>query len=133
MPNIDCTFLDSRSSFCVVSNALRLNLFPLRKPKRSGRKPVALPDFLTGFADKNCPVKSPEKEEKTMTKTLKVEGMMCMHCVSHVQKALEAVDGVSAAEVSLEKKQAVVTLAHEVADQALVDAVKAAGYEATVE
>ena len=68
-----------------------------------------------------------------MTKTLKVEGMMCMHCVSHVQKALEAVDGVSAVEVSLEKKQAVVTLAHEVADQALVDAVKAAGYEATVE
>ena len=123
----------SLSSFCVVSNALRLNLFPLRKPKRSGRKPVALPDFLTGFADKNCPVKSPEKEEKTMTKTLKVEGMMCMHCVSHVQKALEAVDGVSAVEVSLEKKQAVVTLAHEVADQALVDAVKAAGYEATVE
>ena len=58
---------------------------------------------------------------------------MCMHCVSHVQKALEAVDGVSAVEVSLEKKQAVVTLAHEVADQALVDAVKAAGYEATVE
>ena len=67
-----------------------------------------------------------------MTKTLKVEGMMCMHCVSHVKKALEAVEGVRSVDVSLEKKQAVVTLAHEVADQALVDAVKAAGYEAAI-
>ena len=64
-----------------------------------------------------------------MTKTLKIEGMMCPRCVAHVEKALSAVEGVSAVEVSLQDKQAVVTLAAEVADQVLLDAVTEAGYE----
>ena len=63
-----------------------------------------------------------------MTKIIKVEGMMCAHCQAHVFKALSAVDGVQKVEVSLEDKQAVVTLAKDVADQLLMDAVTEAGY-----
>lgn len=92
----------SMSSVFVVSNALRLRFF---KPK---------------FINK--------KEEKEMKKVLNVEGMMCPHCVAHVKKALEAIDGVSA-DVSLENKQATVTLSKEVSDDVLADAVVNAGYE----
>ena len=66
-----------------------------------------------------------------MTKILSVEGMMCAHCQAHVQKALAGVDGVSSAEVDLEKKEAVVTLSKDVADQTLMDAVTEAGYTPT--
>ena len=65
-----------------------------------------------------------------MTKTVYVEGMMCAHCQAHVKKALEGVTGVTGAEVSLEDKKAVVTLAQDVSDEALMNAVKEAGYEA---
>ena len=65
-----------------------------------------------------------------MKKEIKVSGMMCMHCVAHVTKALEGVDGVSAADVSLENNNAVVTLSKDVADDVLVKAVTDAGYEA---
>lgn len=71
-------------------------------------------------------------KESAMEKTINVEGMMCMHCVGHVKKALEAVEGVSAVEVDLEGKKAVVTLAADVADEALVAAVTEAGYEAAM-
>ena len=64
-----------------------------------------------------------------MTKTMKIEGMMCAHCTGRVEQALSAVDGVSAVEMSLEGKSATLTLTKEVGDQALTDAVTQAGYE----
>ena len=123
----------SLSSFCVVMNALRLNLFQVHSAKRDvPRKKIPLPDTLPGLMDRNapCPI-SEKKEENKMTKTVYVEGMMCAHCQAHVQKALEGVTGVTGAEVSLEDKKAVVTLAQDVSDEALMNAVKEAGYEAT--
>ena len=100
----------SLSSLFVVGNALRLTRFG--KSKNSKNK------------------KSIErKEANTMTKTLKIEGMMCNHCVMHVTKALEGVSGVEKAEVNLKKKTAVVTLGTEVDDAVLTAAVKEAGYE----
>ena len=99
----------SLSSFCVVSNALRLNFFDLHSTKR----------------DKKIKV----KERKTMEKTLKIEGMMCMHCSGRVQKALEAIDGVESAIVSHETGTAVLTLTKAVDDAVLKKAVTDAGYE----
>ncbi|MBR3105803.1 MAG: heavy metal translocating P-type ATPase [Clostridia bacterium] len=99
----------SLSSFCVVSNALRLNFFDLYSAKRD-RKIKA------------------KKEKKKMEKTMKIEGMMCMHCSGRVQKALEAVDGVESAQVSHETGTAVLTLTKAVPDAALVKAVTDAGY-----
>ena len=99
----------SLSSFCVVSNALRLNFFDLYSAKR----------------DKKIKAK---KEKKKMEKTMKIEGMMCMHCSGRVQKALEAIDGVESANVSHETGTAVVTMTKAVPDAALVKAVTDAGY-----
>ncbi len=99
----------SLSSFCVVSNALRLNFFDLYSAER----------------DKKIKI----KERKTMEKTLKIEGMMCMHCSGRVQKALEAIDGVASANVSHETGTAVVTLTQNVADDVLKKAVADAGYQ----
>lgn len=65
-----------------------------------------------------------------MQKTVNIEGMMCQHCVAHATEALKGVPGVEDAQVSLENKNAVVTLAADVDDQALIDAVVAAGYQA---
>lgn len=123
----------SLSSFCVVMNALRLNLFQVHSAKRDvPHKKIPLPDTLPGLMDRNAPCPIPEKkEENKMTKTVYVEGMMCAHCQAHVKKALEGVTGVTGAEVSLEDKKAVVTLAQDVSDEALMNAVKEAGYEAT--
>ena len=92
----------SMSSVFVVSNALRLRFF---KPKNKIEK----------------------KEEKEMVKVIDVEGMMCPHCVAHVKKAIDAIDGASA-EVSLEKNQATVTLSKEVSDETLTKAIVDAGY-----
>ena len=64
-----------------------------------------------------------------MTKTLNIEGMMCAHCVAHVEKALSALEGVASAKADLEGKKATVTLSGEVSNQALKDAVTEAGYE----
>ena len=89
----------SLSSFCVVSNALRLNLLDVHNPKRDKR-----------IKQKNKSM----QEEKSMEKTIKIEGMMCGHCEATVKKALEAVEGVEAAVVSHEKGTAVVTLAKEI-------------------
>lgn len=111
----------SLSSFCVVTNALRLNLFAVRSDKRDRRKDeVPIPDFM---------LKENEKEEKTMTKTLDIEGMMCAHCQAHVQKALEGVAGVTQVTVSLEENKATVTVGEQVEDQQLIDAVTESGYK----
>ena len=99
----------SLSSFCVVSNALRLNFFDIRSAKH----------------DK----KMRQKECKTMEKTMKIEGMMCGHCEARVKKALEAVPGVAGAEVSHEAGTAVVTLTGAVADEALKKAVEDQDYK----
>ena len=106
----------SLSSFCVVTNALRLNWFKMYD------------------ASKDKKIKSKVKEieeEKTMTKTMKIEGMMCGHCEATVKKTLEAIEGVEAAEVSHENGTAVVTLASEVADEVLKKAVEDKDYKVT--
>ncbi len=137
----------SLSSVCVVSNALRLRFF----------KPKAAIAARAAAESGQLPAVSPAKEGKTwtmsdreqagnpapaghtdntdngkgvssMTKIVKVDGMMCAHCQMHVQKALEGVPGVEKAEVSLEEKQAVVTCAESVSDAALTKAVEDAGY-----
>ena len=66
-----------------------------------------------------------------MQKTISIEGMMCMHCVKHVKDALSAVDGISSVEVSLENKNAIVTLTKDVSDSALKAAVETEGYDVT--
>ena len=134
----------SLSSFCVVTNALRLNLFDPHAPKRGAAKALApLPEFLGKMsADaqaavdcalfQSCPsdaLASCSKEVPTMVKVLVVNGMMCGHCKAHVEKALAAVPGVTSAAVDLEAKTATVELAEDVADQVLLDAVTEAGYE----
>ena len=107
----------SLSSFCVVSNALRLNLFKLRDASRDKKiKPIELNTF---------------KEETTMEKTMKITGMMCGHCEATVKKTLEAIAGVSAAAVSHENGTAVVTLSAPVEDAALKKAVEDKGYTVT--
>lgn len=118
----------SLSSFCVVTNALRLNLFSMRSDKKDrAKQPVSMPEFIDGFTKINLEIE--EKEEKKMTKTLDIEGMMCAHCQAHVQKALEGVAGVTQVEVSLEEKKAVVTMDEQVDDQKLIDAVTGSGYQ----
>ncbi|MDY4999886.1 MAG: HAD-IC family P-type ATPase, partial [Lachnospiraceae bacterium] len=106
----------SLSSFSVVTNALRLNFFRMYD---SGRDHKIKNKFTT------------KKETKTMTKTLKIEGMMCEHCEMHAQKALEALDGVTKAEVSHKTGSAVVTLEKSVSDDVLMQAVADQGYQVT--
>ncbi len=114
----------SLSSFCVVSNALRLNLFrPYRKTNKFAHKAVTLPDDMGQAAELT-------KEEPEMKKTVFIEGMMCIHCVAHAKKALEALAGVAEAEVSLEEKNAVLTLSAPVEDAAIMNAITEAGYTA---
>ena len=106
----------SLSSFSVVTNALRLNFFRMHDSTR----------------DHKIKIKSTaEKETKPMKKTLKIEGMMCGHCEMHTKKALEALDGVTKAEVSHKTGTAVVTLEKEVTDEVLKKAVADQGYEVT--
>ena len=119
----------SLSSFCVVSNALRLNLLKVHSPKRD-RKPNNLPDenalaVLIRDINEENRVKT---EVKIMTKTMKIEGMMCQHCEKRVKKALEALDGVDAAVASFEAGTAVLTLSKAVDDAALKAAVEAEDY-----
>ena len=104
----------SLSSFCVVSNALRLNLFKLHDAGK----------------DKKIKKKH-HKEETTMEKTMKIEGMMCGHCEAAVKKALEAVDGVASAEVSHTSGTAVVTLSKPVDSAVLKKAVEDKDYKVT--
>lgn len=103
----------SLSSFCVVTNALRLNWFKMYDASR----------------DKKIKQKEKIKEETNMTKTMKIEGMMCGHCEAHVKKALEALEQVETAEVSHEAGTAVVTLTEEVSDDVLRQAVEEQDYK----
>ena len=126
----------SLSSFCVVSNALRLNLFDLHSTKHD-RKPksAALPAApVQPAAAENTaePVSAPVvKEDNTMKKTLHVEGMMCCHCEARVKKALEALPAVDEAVVSHEAGTAIVTLNDEVSDADLKKAVEDQDYKVT--
>ena len=126
----------SLSSFCVVSNALRLNLFDLHSTKHD-RKPksAALPAApVQPAAAENTaePVSAPVvKEDNAMKKTLHVEGMMCCHCEARVKKALEALPAVDAAVVSHEAGTAIVTLNAEVSDADLKKAVEDQDYKVT--
>ena len=126
----------SLSSFCVVSNALRLNLFDLHSTKHD-RKPksAALPAApVQPAAAENTaePVSAPVvKEDNTMKKTLHVEGMMCCHCEARVKKALEALPAVDEAVVSHETGTAIVTLNAEVSDADLKKAVEDQDYKVT--
>lgn len=112
----------SLSSFCVVTNALRLNLCRVYDPKHDRK---AIPDR------KNKTNKPNESEEKSMTKTMNIEGMMCGHCEARVKKALEALDAVSEAAVSHESGTAVVTLSSDISDEKLKETVEAEDYKVT--
>ena len=112
----------SLSSFCVVTNALRLNLCRVYDPKHDRK---ATPDR------KNKTDKPNESEEKSMTKTMNIEGMMCGHCEARVKKALEALDAVSEAAVSHESGTAVVTLRSDISDEKLKETVEAEDYKVT--
>lgn len=117
-------------------NALRLNLVNLQKPaRRKRRKTVVLPCDLSDelakpASENNCDL-AVEKGEIIMQKTLNIEGMMCNHCVAHVKNALANVDGIQSVAVSLENKNAIVTLSRPVSDEALSKAVTDEGYEVT--
>lgn len=116
----------SLSSFCVVSNALRLNLAKIRNKVdgdlRTGAEGTA-PQQKVTFVRVNA------TKEIKMTKTIKIEGMMCHHCEGHVKTALEAIDGVTEAVPSHESKTAVVTLSKDVDNALLTKAVEDAGYK----
>lgn len=112
----------SLSSFCVVTNALRLNLCRVYDPKHDRK---ATPDR------KNKTNKPNESEKKSMTKTMNIEGMMCDHCEARVKKALEALDAVSEAAVSHESGTAVVTLSSDISDEKLKETVEAEDYKVT--
>ena len=116
----------SLSSFLVVSNALRLNLFDIRRHKPSSNvhfDAESTPQLIDQTP--NIPKKT---EETPMTKTMKIEGMMCPHCEAHTKKALEALDGVTEAVADFKAGTAIVTLTADVADDILRAAVEEAGY-----
>lgn len=147
----------SLSSFCVVTNALRLNLYAVQSDRKDRRKTeIPLPDFISNVTgveerrkdgeaaacgrdgknggnmknrEKDQTTERKEKEENKMIKTLDIEGMMCAHCQAHVQKALEGIEGVTQVSVSLEENQAVLTAEETVSDQMLIDAVTESGYK----
>jgi Cu2+-exporting ATPase len=100
----------SLSSFCVVTNALRLNLFDMYSAKRDKK------------------IKNKTKEVKPMTKTMKIEGMMCGHCEARVKKTLEKIEGVAEAQVSHTAGTAVLTLSAPVADDVLKKAIEDQDY-----
>ena len=113
----------SLSSFCVVTNALRLNLFQMYDASKDKKKKQSRPHDESHVDHKE------KKEKSAMTKTMKIEGMMCGHCEARVKKTLEGIEGVTEAVVSHEKGTAVVTLEKEVADSVLKEAVEAQDYK----
>ena len=125
----------SLSSFCVVSNALRLNLFDLHSTRHDHKtaSPAAAPVQSAAENNKKSDAEAPEvkTEDNPMKKTLKVEGMMCSHCEARVKKALEALPEVDEAVVSHEAGTAIVTLNAAVADDVLKNAVEAQDYKVT--
>ena len=125
----------SLSSFCVVSNALRLNLFDLHNTNHDHKKASPAAVSAQSAAENNTPsdTEAPDgkMEDDPMKKTLNVEGMMCCHCEARVKKALEAIPGVSEAVASHTDGTAVVTLTEDVADDVLKNAVEAQDYKVT--
>ena len=128
----------SLSSFCVVTNALRLNFFPVRDASRDRRlrrrkTHAALQETpQSGAASDQESADQPEnqeREEQRMKKTMNIEGMMCGHCEARVKKCLEALPGVESAEVSHEKGTAVVSMSGEVGDETLKKAVEDQDYK----
>ena len=120
----------SLSSFCVVTNALRLNLFNMHDAKKD--KKLKNPVIIKELVDNNKTNHNQEnKEIGTMKKTMKIEGMMCGHCEATVKKALEGLDGVASAEVSHEAGTAVVELSADVADDVLKKTVEDKDYKVT--
>ena len=120
----------SLSSFCVVTNALRLNLFNMHDAKKD--KKLKNPAIIKELVDNNKTNHNQEnKEIGTMKKTMKIEGMMCGHCEATVKKALEGLDGVASAEVSHEVGTAVVELSADVADDVLKKTVEDKDYKVT--
>ena len=119
----------SLSSFCVVSNALRLNLFAMYDARKD-KKHKNHKKQTTITTDQNKEVKE-EKEINEMKKTMEIKGMMCGHCEARVKKTLEAIEGVTEAVVSHESGTAIVTMSTEVADDVLKSAVEAQDYEVT--
>ena len=120
----------SLSSFCVVTNALRLNLFNMHDAKKD--KKLKNPAIIKELVDNNKTNHNQEnKEIGTMKKTMKIEGMMCGHCEATVKKALEGLDGVASAEVSHEAGTAVVELSTDVADDVLKKTVEDKDYKVT--
>ena len=113
----------SLSSFCVVTNALRLNLFQMYDASKDRKKKQSRPH------DESHADHKEKKEKSAMTKTMKIEGMMCGHCEARVKKTLEGIEGVTEAVVSHEKGTAVVTLEKDVADSVLKEAVEAQDYK----
>lgn len=125
----------SLSSFCVVTNALRLNLFDLRSTKRDRKhragkkKPDTDQEVCLTGENGDCIIKNKEKEVEKMNKTMKINGMMCGHCEARVKKVLEALPEVTEAVVSHEAGTAVLTLSAPVADEVLKKAVEDQDYE----
>ena len=120
----------SLSSFCVVTNALRLNLFNMHDAKKD--KKLKNPAIIKELVDNNKTNHNQEnKEIGTMKKTMRIEGMMCGHCEATVKKALEGLDGVTSAEVSHEAGTAVVELSADVADGVLKKTVEDKDYKVT--
>ena len=121
------------SSVFVVCNALRLRTWKPKNTSSATRQDVHDTKPVIDVQTKSInDASASQKEESYMEKKLNVEGMSCQHCVAHVTQALEAVEGVSKATVSLDEKSAVVELSSDVADSTLVDAVVQAGYETTI-
>ncbi|MBP3489389.1 MAG: heavy metal translocating P-type ATPase [Roseburia sp.] len=112
----------SLSSFCVVTNALRLNLFSIHDAGRDKR-------IKNAVCGASIHIEKEEKENETMKKTMQIEGMMCGHCEARVKKCLEALPQVTEAAVSHEAGTAEVTLSAEISDEALKDAVEAQDYK----
>ena len=136
----------SLSSFCVVSNALRLNLFKVHDTSKDRKKKNSLETGVRLLETQEQPAddKNTRNDDKTvsddgnagkgknkMTKTMKIEGMMCGHCEATVKKALEAVEGVESAAVSHQNGTAVVTCAENVSESVLKEAVEAKDYTVT--
>ena len=107
----------SLSSFCVVSNALRLNLFNMYDAGKDKK------------IKKHLQVVEEKEEDKSMTKTMKIEGMMCQHCEARVKKTLEALPEVAEAVVSHEAGTAVVTLSAELSNEALTKVIEDQDYK----
>ncbi|MDE6518658.1 MAG: HAD-IC family P-type ATPase, partial [Acetatifactor sp.] len=127
----------SLSSFSVVTNALRLNFFKMHdssrdhgiRTDRTEFEPTKMDSIKTDPINNNSNQK--ERERENMEKTLKIEGMMCGHCEAHVKKALEALEGVSQANVSHEAGTAVITLTADISEDVLKQTVADQGYQVT--